>query len=277
MKMVLQKKNGPGEKDRRQPDPGEPSAVRLAAASGGGAAGLFGGMLADPWSIRTFRRWFNEQLDAFRCAADKRYQDRLFRWSVGISTVLLFFSAWVSALLRDPGQSDKLFSPQNRLLEISHHTLVVINAVPRTTLSKRRVKVPKYVPSELALKELDIPEPELGSLEVGPEEPDETGGVPGDPGGKARLRRPELMMLVPPVYPRDAEKKKIEGTVDLRIHVAASGTVDKVEIITSSGLQSMDDAAVKAAMKTRFRPAVRDGRRIDMWISYPIQFQLNKK
>ena len=75
----------------------------------------------------------------------------------------------------------------------------------------------------------------------------------------------------------DAEKKGIEGTVDLRILVTEKGTVDEVEIAQSSGYTSMDEAAVRAAKRTRFRPAIKDGQRVAMWINYPIQFALTKK
>ena len=37
------------------------------------------------------------------------------------------------------------------------------------------------------------------------------------------------------------------------------------------------EAAVKAARRTRFRPAYKDGKRVPMWLNYPIQFALNKR
>jgi TonB family protein len=237
---------------------------------------LFDNVFSDPFSLKNFKKWTLEVAISFQHAGDKKYHDRLFRWSVTASMLLLICAAWITALLRPPDDTMDLYGPQNKLLSISRHTLVAINAVARTNLSKRRVKVPVYKPTDLALREIDVPEPVLGSMEVGPEVEQAPGG-PGSPEGTSRVRRPELMMLVPPVYPRDAEKKKIEGTVDLRVHVTITGTVDQVEIVNSSGLKSMDEAAVKAARKTRFRPAFKDGKRVSMWLNYPIQFALNKR
>ncbi len=229
------------------------------------------------WLPEIFHCWLDKATATLRQAVREKDYDRLFRWSITASVIMMLLSAWITALLSPPDESMELFGTQKELLAISRHTLVVINAVQRTSLAKRRIKVPKYKPTELAVKEIDTPEPELGSLEIGLEIPEVQGSPSGSPTGQARVRRPELLMLVPPLYPRDAEKKKIEGTVDLRIHVTTSGTVDQVEIINSSGLESMDDAAVKAAQKTRFRPGIKDGRATPMWIYYPVQFTLNKK
>jgi TonB family protein len=154
----------------------------------------------------------------------------------------------------------------------------VINAVPRTTLAQKRARVPVIREVEFAMEEIDVPKPEFGAVEIGPEQETRTGGTgQGTPSGKLPYRRPELMMLVPPVYPREAEKNGIEGTVGLRVLVTERGTVDKVEIEHSSGYPEMDEAAIKAARKTRFRPAIKDGERVAMWINYPIQFALSKR
>ena len=237
------------------------------------------GKFSDKFAVSPTGRWCAGVLDTFARAADKKNYDRIYRWSVLVSILLMLFATLLTDLLRKPLSAvDAPENSQQELLQLSRHTLQVINAVPRTSLAKRIVKVPKVKPVDFALKELDVPEPELGALEVGPELPIEgSSDAKGTPAGRARSRRPELLTLVPPVYPKDAEKNKIEGTVELRIMVSPDGKVEKVEVLTSSGLESMDKAAVKAAYKTRFRPGIKDGQKVPMWITYPIQFALNKK
>ena len=224
-------------------------------------------------------QWCTGAIDTFARAADKKNYDRIYRWSVFASILLMIFFTLLTDLLRKPLSAvDAPEKSQQELLQISRHTMQVVNAVPRTSLAKRLVKIPKVKPVDFALKELDVPEPELGALEVGPELPIEgSSNVKGNPTGRSRSRRPELLTLVPPVYPKDAEKNKVEGTVELRIMISPEGKVEKVEVLTSSGLESMDKAAVKAAYKTRFRPGIKDGKKVPMWINYPIQFALNKK
>jgi TonB family protein len=214
--------------------------------------------------------------DFLAMAADRTKYDFFFRRSVFVSVVLIIsFNLILDILLSSQALEDTFPQMEQELLNISPHTLVVLNAVPRTSLAQKRVKVPVIREVSFAIEEINIPEPEFGSVEIGPERADPQGGTGGF--GRLPYRRPELVMLVPPVYPKDAEKNGIEGTVDLRILVTEKGTVDEVEIAQSSGYTSMDDAAVRAAKRTRFRPAIKDGQRVAMWINYPIQFALTKK
>ncbi|MBW7997902.1 MAG: energy transducer TonB [Candidatus Glassbacteria bacterium] len=206
-------------------------------------------------------------------AADRDYYDFFYRRSTFIAFILLILAFPVSELFKDPPIIDTdPYGFQNR--QISDNTLIVINAVPRTSLAQKRVKVPIIREVAFALEEIDMPKPEFGAIEIGPEQKTEVGR---EGTGRLPYRRPELLMLVPPVYPKDAEKKGIEGTVSLRVLVTVKGTVDKVEVESSSGHRQMDEAAVKAARKTRFRPAIKDGQRVAMWINYPIQFALSRR
>ncbi len=219
--------------------------------------------------------WLLPLRDFLSSAGDRRYYDYFFRRSIFVAVILAILAFPFSDLFRDEALIDN--SPYALASKnISDNTLVVINAVPRTSLAQKRVKVPIIREVAFALEEIDMPEPNFGAVEIGPELKAETSGE-GSPTGRLPYRRPELMMLVPPVYPKDAEKKGIEGTVGLRVLVTKKGTVDKVEVESSSGHAKMDQAAVKAARKTRFRPAVKDGQRVAMWINYPIQFALSKR
>lgn len=63
----------------------------------------------------------------------------------------------------------------------------------------------------------------------------------------------------PPAYPTDARAHRWTGVVTLRLAVDAAGAVRGVELETSSGYASLDEAAVAAAWGWRFSPARRDG------------------
>jgi TonB family protein len=59
----------------------------------------------------------------------------------------------------------------------------------------------------------------------------------------------------PPKYPAEALRRRIEGTVLLSVEVRPSGDTGAVAVARSSGHRSLDDAAVQAVRKWRFRPA----------------------
>lgn len=87
--------------------------------------------------------------------------------------------------------------------------------------------------------------------------------------------RPQVMHIVNPGYPSAAMRKGVEGTVICSILVSPEGDVEAVRILKSAdNTYGLDDAAVAAVAKWKFRPAVKDGRPIRVWISYPVVFRL---
>jgi len=57
-----------------------------------------------------------------------------------------------------------------------------------------------------------------------------------------------------PVYPADALRHGEQGTVLLRVSVAADGSIERVEIERGSGSSRLDRAAREAVRQWRFRP-----------------------
>ncbi len=78
----------------------------------------------------------------------------------------------------------------------------------------------------------------------------------------------------PPQYPLDAARNGLEGTVLLRLRVDTAGKVTEVEIIESSGHDSLDRAAVEAVKRWKGRPARRFGRAIASEEVLPVRFRL---
>lgn len=62
-----------------------------------------------------------------------------------------------------------------------------------------------------------------------------------------------------PDYPARARRLGIEGSVEVRASVDVRGGVASAEVASSSGDASLDAAAVEAAGRWRFEPALRDG------------------
>lgn len=79
-----------------------------------------------------------------------------------------------------------------------------------------------------------------------------------------------------PDYPETARRMRQEGTVSLRVLVNASGQAAEVAIATSSGISSLDQAAIRAVRRWRFTPAHQTGQPIAAWVRVPIRFKLNQ-
>jgi protein TonB len=67
-----------------------------------------------------------------------------------------------------------------------------------------------------------------------------------------------------PAYPDAARKERLEGVVLLRYVIGADGRVKDVEIVSPSKHQMFDDAARDSVRRWRFRPFVKDGKRIEV-------------
>ena len=80
-----------------------------------------------------------------------------------------------------------------------------------------------------------------------------------------------------PVYPAEAKRKKQQGVVMLRVLVAANGKPDQIEISESTGVQSLDNAALKAVEKWLFIPAKIGKDAISAYVIVPIRFNLESR
>ncbi len=78
----------------------------------------------------------------------------------------------------------------------------------------------------------------------------------------------------PPPYPADAARIGAEGTVQLVIHVSARGVPETVVVAVSSGHQSLDEAARRALLQWRFRPARAGGEPVPFDYLMNIRFKL---
>jgi TonB family protein len=92
-------------------------------------------------------------------------------------------------------------------------------------------------------------------------------------GGEGEIEQPTpLYGDVPIEYPLHLWDQDMEGETVLRVRVTDTGGVDSVEVLTSSGHEDFDAAAVAGARALRFTPARQDGERIRVWARVPVQF-----
>ncbi len=78
-----------------------------------------------------------------------------------------------------------------------------------------------------------------------------------------------------PDYPRLAKTAGMEAIVWVKALVGKDGNVKKAMILKSSGSKAgFDEAAVKAAYKCKFKPAIQNGRPVAVWVSYSVEFEI---
>lgn len=89
--------------------------------------------------------------------------------------------------------------------------------------------------------------------------------------------QPEQIYEEQPEYPRLAMEGGFTGYVIVQAYVDKSGDVKKAQAIKCNrDNMGFEEAAVKAAYKNKYRPAIQNGNPIGVWISYKVQFTLEK-
>ena len=83
----------------------------------------------------------------------------------------------------------------------------------------------------------------------------------------------EVLAKPTPVYTDEARRLKVEGEVLLQVVFLASGQVQVVKVVRGLG-HGLDEAAVNAAGKIRFKPAQRGGQSVDYTATIHIVFQI---
>ena len=86
---------------------------------------------------------------------------------------------------------------------------------------------------------------------------------------------PVPIRRVQPTYPENARREKIEGTVWLVCLVGKDGTVQRTKVDRADA-DVLVEPAVEAAKRWLFSPAKLKGKAVDVWVSIPFRFKLDK-
>lgn len=80
----------------------------------------------------------------------------------------------------------------------------------------------------------------------------------------------------PPEYPRLSQRAGEEGRVLMKVLVSAEGRPETVDVISSSGFERLDKAAVNAVKQWRFEPARKGGKALSAYVNVPLSFSLTQ-
>lgn len=88
----------------------------------------------------------------------------------------------------------------------------------------------------------------------------------------AEVKPPERTVFVMPVYPDELRRAEIEGNVTLEIVVGRNGDVENEKVIRSN--PPFDDAAEKAVRQWKYRPALKEGMPVRVYLTVIVAFTL---
>jgi len=89
------------------------------------------------------------------------------------------------------------------------------------------------------------------------------------------LNEPEVKRVLQQYYPPLLRDTGIGGTVYVNFFIDENGKVIRHIIDKSSGHKDLDDAALKVASIMRFSPALNRDKKVPVWVSQPITFEVS--
>lgn len=126
--------------------------------------------------------------------------------------------------------------------------------------------VPEPAPQPLARPE---PKPQPTAPQATAPQPAATAATPQLVEGVSYIRQPRLEIS-------DRDLKGQARTLKLKISIAASGKVDEVQVITSSGLTALDQKVARALKRATFTPHRVNGIAVPVYTIQPFELNLSQ-
>ena len=97
------------------------------------------------------------------------------------------------------------------------------------------------------------------------------GGVYGI--GEGGISAPQLIYKIEPEYSDEARKAKFQGTIVISAIVDTDGIAKNIKVMRPLGL-GLDEKAIEAIKKWRFRPGVKNGKPVAVLVTIEVNFRL---
>ncbi len=151
----------------------------------------------------------------------------------------------------------------------------VAKALPRKPLPRAPEKTPVAPKPELV-----VTSPAAPSTPTAPEASVSSSPQPASPPPQSRTQgwiQARRRSNSRPAYPDEAIRNNWQGEVSLRLYISPAGSVQKVEIVKSSGHPLLDDAAARFFQAELFEPAREDGVPVFSIGIMPVPFRLTER
>jgi len=114
------------------------------------------------------------------------------------------------------------------------------------------------------------PAPVVAAAPVAPPAP------PPPPPGNLSASAVQYLEPLQVEYPRLSKRLGEAGVVMLRVFIDEAGRVRDVQVSRTSGHPRLDDAAMAAVQKARFKPPSENGQAVSGYAQVPVDFQLER-
>jgi protein TonB len=85
---------------------------------------------------------------------------------------------------------------------------------------------------------------------------------------------PAAVTVIEPKYPDIAIQAQVEGLVLVHVRVGKDGRVAEARLDPKANVLLLNDAALEAARRWVFTPALMGNRPVSVWVNIPFRFKL---
>ncbi len=83
-----------------------------------------------------------------------------------------------------------------------------------------------------------------------------------------------ILHMVRPEYPPEELKEGVEGDVTVELYIDDAGVVESAWVLIATGPPNFEQASLDAVRQFRFKPPLKEGRPMPMWIRFQIRFRI---
>ena len=86
---------------------------------------------------------------------------------------------------------------------------------------------------------------------------------------------PKPIIPIRPIYPEIEKKFGIEGTISIQFFIDKTGIVTEARVVKGMPDTRLDESALKAVKKSSWEPAMQGEKKVGIWQTVPVKFELN--
>jgi protein TonB len=157
----------------------------------------------------------------------------------------------------------------------------VLQQAAPTAQAPRPVAVPSKIPattpspSRVVAKPRPVHAVQPAQSQSVPTQAAPTQGIPAQPFTEVLSHKPSFRQPPrPPSYPSQARRRNQQGVVVVEVRLDARGQQRSLHVLRSSGIDSLDRAALDAIAEWVFRPETTHGQAVPSRVQIPIRFAL---
>ena len=215
------------------------------------------------------------QKKAFEDAVNQKLQEEMLKMQATFDKQLQQKKSKNAAVSAPPAVLTASVAPQrNETMDDRSSSAAAFDerrlAASRTETVAPQIPVPAPVTQTQAPAPTPVPQPQVAAPPPPPPSVKEGDVVKFD----ELDDRPVLTTQPRVQYPPMAMRQRIEASVILTALISENGDVIDVNILRGDPRLGFNDAAIRAMRTAKFRPAMKDGKRVKTWLPQPIDFKL---